>query len=766
MTATLTTQPVAAEPRPRTRRNWEFPALAALLLGTAVAYLCNLSANGWANSFYSAAVQAGSVSWKAFFFGSSDAANSITVDKPPASLWLMELSVRAFGLNSWSILVPEVLLGVASVALLWATVRRPFGPAAGLLAGLALAVTPVAALMFRFNNPEALLVFLMIAAAWAMTRAVEDGRWRWLVLTGALIGFGFLTKQLQVLLAVPALALTYLLAGPPKLGKRILQLFAAGAAMVVAAGWWLLAVELWPASSRPWIGGSHENSILELTLGYNGLGRLNGNERGSVVPGGGELPRGGNGMWGETGITRMFEPAQGGQIAWLIPAALVALVVGILLRGKAARTDRQRASLVLWGGWLLATGLVFSFMAGIFHQYYTVALAPAIAALVGAGAVLAWRGRHRPWVRLASALAVGLTTATAWMLLSRSPEWQSWLRWTVLVVGVLATLAVLVPAPRKLAVVSALAVAFTFLAGPVAYAVDTIATPHAGSIPSAGPNVAMRGRPPWGEGMPGMGRRMQNGMSTGRDGAAQAPGDTPPDGGSPGPQGTDGRIPQPGSRLPGSGPQGNAPGGRAPSGGRQGTTPNGQAPGGAGTPPGFPPDGQAPDGAGTPPGFPPGAAPQGTAPGGQTPDGTVFPQGTGGMPGDGGPGPNGGGGMGGLLGASEPSAQIVSLLEQNGGDYTWVAAAIGSNSAAGLQLATELPVMPIGGFNGSDPSPTLEQFQQYVAEGKIHYFVGGGRGGPGSSSSSPSAQITQWVEENFTAIQVDGVALYDLTATH
>lgn len=746
MTATTTAPLVAAEPPPKGRRNWEYPALAALLLGTAVAYLCNLSANGWANSFYSAAVQAGSVSWKAFFFGSSDAANSITVDKPPASLWLMELSVRAFGLGSWSILVPEVLLGVASVAVLWATVRRPFGPAAGLLAGLALAVTPVAALMFRFNNPEALLVFLMVAAAWAMTRAVEDGRWRWLVLTGVLIGFGFLTKQLQVLLVVPALALTYLLAGPPKLGKRILQLFAAAAAMVAAAGWWLLAVELWPASSRPWIGGSHDNSILELTLGYNGLGRLNGNERGSVGPGG-DLPPGGNGMWGSTGITRMFEPAQGGQIAWLIPAALVALVAGILLRGRAARTDRQRASLVLWGGWLLVTGLVFSYMAGIFHQYYTVALAPAVAALVGAGTVQAWRERQRLWVRLASALAVGLTTATAWMLLSRSAEWQSWLRWTVLVVGVLATLAVLVPAPRKLAVVSALAVAFTFLAGPVAYAVDTIATPHAGSIPSAGPNVAMRNRPPWGEGMPGMGRRMQDGTgTTGRDGTAQAPGGTPPDGGAgTGPQGTtpDGRIPQPGSQLPGTRP----PGGRTPRDGSQGTTP----------------DSPAPDSAGTPPGFSPGNAPQGNAPGGQAPDGAMAPQGQG-MPGEGGPGPDGGG-MGGLLGASEPSAQIVSLLEQNGGDYTWVAAAIGSNSAAGLQLATELPVMPIGGFNGSDPSPTLEQFQRYVAEGKIHYFVGGGRGGPGSSESSPSARITQWVQENFTAIQVDGVTLYDLTAT-
>ncbi|WP_327110626.1 glycosyltransferase family 39 protein [Nocardia sp. NBC_01730] len=724
MTATLAPPPVAAQPQPAPKRDvrWEYPALATLLIGTAVAYLCNLSANGWANSFYSAAVQAGSVSWKAFFFGSSDAANSITVDKPPASLWLMELSVRAFGLNSWSILVPEVLLGVGSVALVWATVRRPFGPAAGLLAGLVLAVTPVAALMFRFNNPDALLVFLMVAAAWAMTRAVEDGRWRWLVTTGALIGFGFLTKQLQVLLVVPALALTYLIAGPPKLGKRIVQLFAAGAAMVVAAGWWLLAVELWPASSRPWIGGSHENSILELTLGYNGLGRLNGNERGSVGPGG-ELPPGGNGMWGSTGFTRMFEPAQGGQIAWLIPAALVALVIGILLRGKAARTDRQRASLILWGGWLLVTGLVFSFMAGIFHQYYTVALAPAIAALVGAGAVLLWRERHRLWVRLAMALAVGLTTATAWMLLSRSAEWQSWLRWTVLVVGVLATISVVFPTPRKLAVVSALAVAFTGLAGPIAYAVDTIATPHVGPMPSAGPNVAMHGnRPPWGEGMNGM------------DGRPQGDG-----------QGTNGRA----GRM--SDGAGQVPGGRSPG--------------------SVPPGGQTPRGAGSMPGaLPPGTGAQGTTPGGpqgagQTPGTTGTQDMPGGTTGVGGQGP-GGGGFGGILGASKPSTQVVSLLEQNGGDYTWVAASVGSNSAAGFQLATELPVMPIGGFNGSDPSPTLEQFKQYVAEGKIHYFIGGNRGGPGSSSTSTSAQIAQWVQENFTATEVDGTTLYDLTATH
>ncbi|WP_225726100.1 MULTISPECIES: glycosyltransferase family 39 protein [unclassified Nocardia] len=671
MTAALAAPPTVSgpEPAPQRRITWELPALAALLLGTGIAYLVNLSANGWANSFYSAAVQAGSVSWKAFFFGSSDAGNSITVDKPPASLWLMELSVRAFGLNSWSILVPEVLLGVATVALLWATVRRPFGPAAGLLAGLLLAVTPVAALMFRFNNPDALLVFLMVAAAWAMGRAVEDGRWRWLVLTGVFVGFGFLTKQLQVLLVVPGLALTYLIAGPPKLGKRVAQLFAAGAALVAAAGWWLLAVELWPTSSRPWIGGSQHNSILELTLGYNGLGRLNGNERGSVVPGGGDMPMRGGGMWGSPGIGRLFEPAQGGQIAWFIPAALVALVAGMVLCGRASRTDRRRAALILWGGWGLVTGLTFSFMAGIFHQYYTVALAPAVAALTGAGAVLLWRGRERLWVRLTIALAVALTTATAWMLLSRSSAFVPWLRWAVLVVGVLATLAVLLPAPRKVAIVSAFAVAFAGLGGPVAYAVDTIATAHAGAIPSAGPNVQRFGRMPW-----------MNGEMFGRPGAFAGPG----------------------GMQHGPNPRGGQP-----------------MPGG------------------------PGAMMR----------------------------PDAGAMMGNLLEAGKPSDQVVRLLEQNGGAYTWVAATTGSNSAAGFQLATRLPVMPIGGFNGSDPSPTLEQFEQYVAQGKIHYYIASGnRGGPegfdfGFGGSSTSRAISQWVEQHFTAATVDGVTLYDLTVT-
>ncbi|MFI5780998.1 ArnT family glycosyltransferase [Nocardia sp. NPDC051570] len=626
---------------------WEYVALALLLAGAAVAYLCNLSANGWANTFYAAAAQAGSVSWKAFLFGSSDGGNTITVDKTPASLWPMALSIRLFGLSSWSLLIPQVLMGVGAVALVWAAVRRTFGGAAGLLAGLTLALTPVAALMFRFDNPDALLVLMMVAAAWAMTRAVEDGRTRWLVLCGLFVGLGFLAKQLQVMLVVPALALTYLIAGPPRLGKRLAQLLAAGAGMLIGAGWWVLIAELWPTGSRPYFGGSPHNSILELTLGYNGLGRLNGAEFNGGGPGGPSgHPGHGAGSWFSegAGITRLFQPSQGGQIAWLLPAALVLCVVGIILCGRAIRSDRQRAGFLLWGGWLLITGLVFSFMKGIFHQYYTVALSPAIAALLGAGAILLWRNRERLWVRATAALTLGLTVATAWILLSRTASFLPWLRWVVLIGGIAATIALLLPAPRRAAGVIALAAVAVGSAGPLAYTVETLAIPHAGPMPMAGPKVAMHFGPgtPWGQG------------------------------GQPG------------------------PGGQPSSSGRTGA--NGQ---------------QA---------------------------------------------------SGGFMMGGRANDQVVRLLEENPGGYTWVAATVGSMSAAPYQLATQLPVMPVGGFIGHDPAPTLERFQQYVADGRIHYFIAGREHGPGGrDSDSDSARISAWVAAGFTAREIDGVTVYDLT---
>ncbi len=678
MTAVLVPHSAAvpAPPAPNSRRpRWTRAGLLALLVGTAVFYLWGLSASGYANSFYSAAVQAGSVSWKAFFYGSSDAANSITVDKPPASLWVMALSVRLFGLSTWSILVPQALEGVATVGLLYATVARRFGPGAGLLSGLVLALTPVAALMFRFNNPDALLTLLMVAAVWALLRGVEDGRTRWLVLTGVLIGLGFLTKQLQVFLVLPALAITYLVAAPVRLRRRLVQLLAGGAALVAAAGWWLAIVELVPAADRPYIGGSQTNSILELTLGYNGFGRLSGAETGSV--GGGSPAGAGGGMWGATGITRLFTAEFGGQVSWLLPAALVLLVAGLVVAGRAPRTDGARAFYLVWGLWLLITGLTFSFMAGIFHAYYTVALAPAVGALVGSGAIQLWQRRRSWWAAGALAATVSLTAVWAFVLLGRSPTFVPWLRMLVLLFGVAAVAGLLLHRvlPPRVLVVVGLAALLSGLAGPTAYAAQTVSTAHTGSIVSAGPDVAGARNGPGGG--PG-------GFGTGGAGAVR---------GHPG--GVPGRF------------------------------------GGARTQPPV---------AGAQPNF----------------------GGASGQP------PTGGRGGGGLLNGSTPSTELTALLKDNSASYTWVAAAVGSQNASGYQLASQQSVLPIGGFNGSDPSPTLAQFQQYVATGRVHYFIGGGReGGPGGAAaggSRASSEIAAWVQQHYVASTVGSTTVYDLAS--
>ncbi len=673
--------PGTAAPGPA---RWERPALLALLAGTALLYLWGLGESGWANSFYSAAVQAGAESWKAFFFGSSDAASSITVDKTPLALWPMALSVRLFGLSSWSILVPQALFGVASVWLLARTVRRTTGSAAaGLLAGAVLALTPVAVLMFRFNNPDALLTLLLIGSAAATLRAVEESRrplgrpLRWVSLGGALVGLAFLTKMLQAFLVLPALAVAYLLFAALPWRTRIGHLLAAFGSMVLAGGWWIAIVELWPAASRPFIGGSQTNSILELTLGYNGLGRLTGDEVGSVG--------GGNG-WGETGLTRLFDADSGGQIAWLLPAALL-LGAAALWWGRRERA--VLAAVTVWLGWLLVTGLTFSLMAGIYHAYYTVALAPAIGALVGIGGVVLWRHRRSLAASGVLALAVAATAVTSFVLLDRATDWHPWLKYAVATVGLAAALLLvgIRHLPARVGAAVAGAALLASLAGPAAYSLSTAATPHTGSIPSAGPAVA----------------------------------------------------------------GGFGPGGR----------------GGPGGGPGFGPRGQTDGTNGTAPAAPPGQATGGQATGGQA-------TGQNGQPGQ------AAGGAGGLLEGSTPGAEITALLEADADAYTWVAAAVGSNTASGYQLATEQPVMAVGGFNGSDPSPTLEQFQAWVAAGEIHYFIAGG-GGPGGVGGGPggtrgggpagmgqdgntASEISTWVAESFTAQTVDGITVYDLSA--
>ncbi|WP_116115159.1 ArnT family glycosyltransferase [Amycolatopsis ruanii] len=608
------TAPDPASPGPRTV--WVGPALAGLLLVTAVLYLWGLSASGWANAFYSAAAQAGGESWQAWFFGSSDAANAITVDKTPAALWVMGLSVRLFGLSSWSVLVPQALMGVGSVWALFAAVRRVSGPAAGLLGGAVLALTPVAALMFRFDNPDALLVLLLVLGAYCVVRALEKASPKWLALAGVAAGFGFLAKMLQAFLVLPAFGIAYLLAAPTSLGKRLLHLLGALGAVVVSAGWYLAVAELWPASARPYIGGSQTNSILELTLGYNGVGRITGPGVGSL--GGAQS----DGSW-----ARLFGSEMAGGIAWLLPAAAIALGALVWLTWRAPRTDRTRAAAVLWGGWLVVTGGVFSFMSGIIHPYYTVALAPAVAALAGTGAVRLWRARAHPIASGLLSSGVGLTALTAYLLLTRESTWLPWLKYVVLLSGLAAAVLILVSdrLPRAGARVVAVVALVGSLLGSGAYTVATAATPHSGAIPSS----------------------------------------------------------------------------------------------------------------------------------------AIVSGGFGGFGGRGGPR---GGGVGSLLITTTPSAEMTALLQADAENYTWVAATVGSNPAASYQLASGFPVMALGGFNGTDPSPTLEQFQAYVADGRIHYFIGEPTEINSTGGSDAAEEIAAWVAATFTATTVDGVTVYDLTS--
>jgi 4-amino-4-deoxy-L-arabinose transferase-like glycosyltransferase len=700
-----TRRSASADPPEQARRDprWARPALVALLLFTAFAYIWDLSASDHANSFYAAAVQAGTKSWKALFFGSLDSSNFITVDKPPASLWVMALSGRVFGFSSWSMLVPQALEGVAAVGLLYATVKRWFGAGAGLAAGALFAATPVAALMFRFNNPDALLVLLLVASAYCLTRAIERAGTRWILAAGALVGVAFLAKMMQAFLVLPAFALVYLIAAPTTLRKRIAQLLAGGAALLVSAGWWVLIVALWPAGSRPMIDGSSENSILDLITGYNGLGRIFGGNGGAGGGGAG----GGVGFSGQTGVLRLFNDLMGAQASWLLPAALVALLAGLWARRAKPRTDRARAALVLWGGWLLVTAAVFSFGQGVIHTYYTVALAPAIAALVGIGGALWWPKRAALSARLLAALVVAASAAWACVLLGRDSSWEPWLTPLVAVTAALAVLGLIAapalgrPRGRVLAIAVALGI-LSSISGPLAYAAYTVSTPHTGSVVSAGPATSAGG------GMPGVGASARPGGGTGSR-PSGAPGGTQGFGSASGsPPSGSGGAPALGNSGASSGAGGAAkPGASGSSGSRSGTSATGTR------------------------------------------------QLAGGQAGD---------------GASSVGSQLVSALRSNASSFRWTAATSGAQSAASLELASGTAVMGIGGFSNEGGNLSLTAFERYVAAEQIHYYVaaqgggaGGAPGGGGPGVGGSSSSIASWVKANFKTVKLGSTTVYDLT---
>ena len=488
---------------------WDRLALGATLAISAFLNFYALSREGYGNSYYAAAVKSMLQSWHNFFFVSFDPGGFVSVDKPPLGFWLQVASAKLFGFHGWSLVLPEALAGVLSVALLYHLVRRAFGPVAGLLAGLALAVTPVAVASNRSNIVDSLLVLAVLLGAWAVLRATETGQLRWLLLSVGLVGLGFNIKMLQAFLVVPAFFGLYLLGARLRWRTRLWHLVVAGLVLLVVSLSWATAVDLTPASARPYVGSSSDNSEYNLIFGYNGLERLIGHlgfgrggisnaQTPSLTSAISNLtnPRGpgGFGENGTPGPQRLFNVQLGGQAGWLLPLALLGIVaVGWRARPRLSHEPRQQV--LLWGLWLL-TGATFFSVAGFFHSYYLVMIAPPIAALAGAGLVALWqdyRESHwRAWLLPAALLGVAAVQAH---LLAPYPAYSR--RLTPAIIGLAAVAALVLLATRflprirleRVAVAAAALGVLGLLLAPTVWAAETAVQGGGGMTPVAGPRA-------------------------------------------------------------------------------------------------------------------------------------------------------------------------------------------------------------------------------------------------------------------------------------
>ncbi len=479
--------PAAAAPRRRALRRVR-PELALLLLIAGVLNLWGLSENGWANEYYSAAVRSMSSSWHAFLYGSFDASGAMTVDKPPLASWVQVAFVKVFGFHSLSLLVPQALMGVATVALVYDLTRRLWGRPAGFVAGLALATTPIAVAISRHNNPDALLILCCVGALWATVRGLQDGRTRWIVLAGVCVGLGFETKMAAALLVVPGIVAAWLWIAPRGRLVALRQLLAGGAAMVAVGGAWPLLVALTPAADRPWVSGTSDNSILSLIFGYNGLGRLAGQAGGPQAFGGG-AGGGGGPFGGPPGVLRLLDSSLGGQAGWLLGFALVA-GLGIAVASRLRRADERTGWLIVVGGAALTCAVAFSAASGIFHPYYVSQLAPFAAALVGAGAGQVLRGGLSARLIAAPAIAGGVVTTL--VVLHNNPGRLEWLPPVLITAGVLAVGAIALLGGRHLRTSLAVGLAVLFIA-PAAWATQTLGHATQGTFPAGGPTSASAG---------------------------------------------------------------------------------------------------------------------------------------------------------------------------------------------------------------------------------------------------------------------------------
>jgi len=532
-------------------RFWHLTGLTGVVLLALTLNAWGLSRAGYGNTYYAAAVRSMTMSWKNFFFGAFDPGGFITVDKPPAFLWVGALSARIFGYSNWSILLPSAVAGAAAVGLLWLIVRRYFGATAATIAGLVLALSPISVAVNRLNLPEPFLILALIGAAGAVLRSLESRRWwAWTALAGFLVGVAFNTKMLDAWIPGPALALALVvgvratsLASARQLLARLAVL---GAATLVVSASWMVVVDAWPASSRPYIGGSTDNTVLDLALGYNGFNRVEGQvsgggpgpgsntgqaqrpadgtdggqaqrpggqpwqqeglgapggvqpPTGQAAPGGGGSPgglRGAGGIIaGIPGLLRMFDDANGGQIGWLLSFALGG---GLVALWSWRRDPVRRAFVVLFLGWIALYGGIYSYAEGIYHAYYTSTMAPGVAALVGVGAVTVANAvrRDRRWLMVAIGL-VGLTVWTQLHIAGRTPDFYGWVRPLTVATALAGVAAMVLLAVRRLPVASGVMLSVAgLLLLPAAWSWSASTNPSLNAtLPQAGPQQGASGQ--------------------------------------------------------------------------------------------------------------------------------------------------------------------------------------------------------------------------------------------------------------------------------
>lgn len=603
---------------------WERPTLLAILAANSVLYGWNLGINNWANYFYSAAVQAGTMDGKAFFFGSSDWGNSITVDKPPLSLWVMGLSVRLFGFNPVAMLLPQVVMGIATTLLIYLVLRRCTSGAAALFGAAVFFTTPIVTLMSRYNNPDPLMLLLMVAAAWFVLRSIETGRWHFFVVSGALLGLAFMTKQMQGLLSLPALGLAFVLFSPQRWLKRMGTIAAGLGALVVTGGLWMTIVDLVPTDERPYVGGSPSNSVLQLTLEYNGIQRIAGTDS---AAGAQQLPSQFRAVDSDAGLFRLLNANYNQEASWLLFAALLALALLAITWRKHQGTRAIRSLTLLSGLWLLTTFLLLCFMGNQIHTYYTAALTPPLALVLGIALDALVMMASSSLARIIGAVIALTGLLTSWLIIGGTVAWPDWLPTTLLGVGIASVSALVIRPPnRTLEITASLLLGASLLCGPVITSVHNVTVAFNGSNPVSG---GLTKNPT------GISHLLEslrrNDLPWAHDIAF-------------------GRV---------------------------------------------------------------------------------------------------------------PDAALVDALAGTRG-CTWAAASYASQTAARLQLESGRPVMPVGGFAGSDPSPTLDEFKDKVAAGEICFLVQQEAFIEVQATESESSAISTWVENTFPKETIGGTTVYRL----